>query len=212
MGTNKGVALSIGLLALMDLGRAQSSKAMFPLLPRYENGIILKNTTPKYSISNLPSLCFLSSIQESRNEQQNISGWKKAGVVGAEFLGSGVLNIIPTVVLTILPLMPLNEEYPTREELAGTNLPWYILTTSLISATTIWGIGNLFRDKRSYLKGLLGGFVGSLIGGVCVYEIYWSTKRHKRLFDIGPLHSYGDYFGHVPFWAPALGATIGYNL
>ena len=209
MRINKGVALSMGLLAFIELGIAQ--KPMFPLLPGYENSIIFKSAVSQYSISSLHSLYILPFIQGSKDEQQNISGWKKVGVVSAEFIVSEALTIIPTFIFAVLPLAPLNEKYPTREELAEI-LPHYILTTSLVSATTVWGIGSLFGDRRSYLKGLLGGFVGSLIGGICLYEVFWSGRSYRRLFDLGPFHSYGDYFGHVPFWAPALGATIGYNL
>ena len=209
MRVNKGVALSMGVLASVSLGIAE--KPIFPLLPGYENSIIFKSAVSQYSISSLHSLYFLPSIQESESASQSLSGWKKVGVMSAECIGSGALNFIPTALLVYLPMWPLNENYPTREELAKTNLSWYILTSSLISATTVWGIGSLFGDRRSYLKGLLGGFAGSIIGGIFIYEITWAGKENRPL-PFYPRYSYSTVGYYIVSLLPALGATIGYNL
>ena len=190
MRINKGMALSVGLLASVSLGIAQ--KPMFPLLPGYENSIIFKSAVSQYSISSLHSLYFLPSIQESKNEPQSLSGWKKVGVVSTELTISTILNLPVAFYFNLF----FGAHFVSDQE--AKRILWqYVGYSSIVSSISVWGVGHIFNDRKSYWRALLGGVAGGVIG--------------KILIDILLPASYGANAFNLFIFSP-LGATIGYNL
>ena len=138
--------------------------------------------------SNPEVLYFYSSQTETKEE----SGWRKAGVIGLEFVGSSVVTT-PFVLLCVISSFEENWF-----------LYYYLIGTPVVSSSTVITIGNLLGERGSTWKSLIGGLIGSSLGFTALYMEF----------------TYHPYRKYIPDWsiigciylASSLGATIGYNL
>lgn len=130
-----------------------------------------------------------TSLQDS----EKISGWKRAGIVGAEFIGGFGATYISFCLAFMSNYPDLPEE---RKFLSG-----YMIGSTLAGGTIIWGTGRLFGHKGSLWKSMIGAGLGSILGG-WVWN-HFDPLRHSESFLAPEI---------LMITAPALGAVTGNNL
>jgi len=125
---------------------------------------------------------------QTETPEEKSSGWRKAGVIGLEFVGSFIITF-PYLILAC------NESYK-----GGLHYAYYLAGMPLISTGSVWFIGWTFDEKGSVLKSLIGAGIGTSIGCIAL----WKTNEE----------SYMNFWIQLSciLFTPFLGGVIGYNL
>jgi len=125
---------------------------------------------------------------QTETSEEKFSGLKKAGVIGLEFVGSCLFTSYYAGVYFLILDELLHQDWAYRY--GGWGI--FLLSVPVISAGTVWVIGKGCEREGSFWKSLVGGAIGSLLGGALSYP--W------------------DQSCLLPVLFSSLGAVKGYNL
>ena len=205
MRINKGIALSVGLLASIGLGIAQPHKFRnfpLPLPSRISNHKVfsLRGFTKQTSV--YPCAAFkgqiidfyVSSMQESLLSSNNKYKDPSIGIIGAEFLGATVGAAVMSIFTGILPGYIYDITHPFQVQpsfgLAIALIGGYCLGFPLGSALGTYYTGKLLHQNGTLWGSLIGGTIGMAMGVGALFFQPYSVPLTLTLPQIGSIGGY----------------------
>jgi len=156
----------------------------------------------------------MSTTEMGRNKKNDFI--KTAAIYGLEWLGTTVVTGVWSIIAPMLvyypgPTGPPFPPPPKNAFILASSL--YVGGNTLLGGLSTWGIGKLLKQRGSLWRACFGACIGSVAGSLVLhYSHRWSMNRlyisqypnhGARMVEIVGLCFY--------FFAPSIGAVIGYN-